>query len=55
MTITEIISQIERDWPDISDKNNCARWIVLGREKKRFPEDLSVDHLCSFWSRHEHA
>ena len=44
----EQLMVIEAEWPDISDKWGCIRWIT----GKRHPNRL--DQLCCFWMRHEH-
>jgi hypothetical protein len=43
----KVIGHIEREWPDISDKANCARWIL------RREDHTELDQLCCFWQRHE--
>lgn len=45
--ITDTVDYIKREWPDISDKVNCARWIL------RHEEQQELDKLCCFWQRHE--
>lgn len=51
MTLTEIIDYIEAEWPIIVDAQACARWIASERHGQRAQ---SLDHLLSFWARHEH-
>jgi len=45
--ITDTVDYIKREWPDISDKVNCARWIL------RHEDQTGLDQLCCFWQRHE--
>ena len=49
MTDEQLMAFIEAEWPDISDKWGCIRWLT----GKRHP-NKSLDQLCCFWMRHEH-
>ena len=49
MTDEQILAFIETEWPDISDKENCLRWILGKPHPGR-----TLHQLCCFWARHEH-
>ena len=44
----DTVAYIEREWPDISDAWNCARFVLRNEHMK------DLDRLCGFWARHEH-
>ena len=52
MTLTEAIDYIEDQWPDISDANSCARWIIKETGNGGlYADGALLDKFCCYWFR----
>ena len=54
MTDSQLLAYIDSDWPDISDKTGCIRWLTHKYHGIVLAPGADLDQLCCFWMRHEH-